>query len=320
MKLIDKFRNYVKSVEGDKYTVLSFNNETKKYKMRHNKCGYEYEVNANAFKGMHRRCPKCNGGVKYTNDEFIAKFNEVSHGKFELLSPYINGHTKILIKHIKCGSTFESLPADFIFRHKDRILDSCINCNGLKNKNTDIFKKEVYNLVGDEYTVLGEYVNNRQKILMHHNAENCKGGKDNKFYVSPKTFITLHSRCPYCKASTGEKTIRTYLQQHKYNFSEHVRDLNCLSKSGRNLEFDFKINLNDNDFILLEYDGRLHFEPWNVGEEHELKLQKQQENDAIKDEFCKNNNYKLYRISYKDDIIKTLTEILPSTTIESITE
>lgn len=41
--------------------------------------------------------------------------------------------------------------------------------------NTEIFKKRVQDVVGDEYSVLGEYVDyNHTKIKMRHNICGCE--------------------------------------------------------------------------------------------------------------------------------------------------
>ena len=53
------------------------------------------------------------------------------------------------------------------------------------------FVKDVYSLVGDEYTVLGNYINNKTKILMIHNK--CGYQWD----VQPAHFLN-GSRCPKC--------------------------------------------------------------------------------------------------------------------------
>jgi hypothetical protein len=57
-----------------------------------------------------------------------------------------------------------------------------------------------------------------------------------------------------------------------------------------------KIELYDKK-IVIEFDGRQHFQPileW----EGEEGLKKIQENDKIKNEFCKKNNIIMFRISY----------------------
>jgi very-short-patch-repair endonuclease len=72
------------------------------------------------------------------------------------------------------------------------------------------------------------------------------------------------------------------------------------------LPFDFYLkNLN----LLIEYDGRQHFEAVDLfgGEEG---LKKRKINDNIKNEYCKKNRISLLRISYLDDIKERLDSYL----------
>lgn len=41
----------------------------------------------------------------------------------------------------------------------------------MRRKTTTEFKQEVYGLVGNEYTVLGEYKNERTPIALRHNED-----------------------------------------------------------------------------------------------------------------------------------------------------
>lgn len=71
-----------------------------------------------------------------------------------------------------------------------------------KRKTTDIFKEEVKLKTGNEYTVIGDYINNKTKIEMRH--EVC--GKN--YLVRPHDFLDRNRRCPHCfksiKPSTDE--------------------------------------------------------------------------------------------------------------------
>ena len=79
---------------------------------------------------------------------------------------------------------------------------------------------------------------------------------------------------------------------------------------GKNLRPDFRFIKHK---IMIEYDGIQHFEPKTFGgisqEQAEEKFKETQENDRIKDQFCKDNDYKMIRISYKDfpNILSILT-------------
>jgi len=60
-----------------------------------------------------------------------------------------------------------------------------------KKKTQEEFEKEVYNLVGNEYTVLGKYIDALKKILIRHN--NC----NYEWNVQPSNFLE-GQRCPVC--------------------------------------------------------------------------------------------------------------------------
>ena len=63
--------------------------------------------------------------------------------------------------------------------------------NNKKYKYTqEEFLKIIYDLVGDEYTVLSDYNGNRNKILMRHNV--C----GNEWWITPSNFIEHSTRCP----------------------------------------------------------------------------------------------------------------------------
>ena len=42
-----------------------------------------------------------------------------------------------------------------------------------KRKTNNEFLQEVFSLVGDEYSVLSPYINNKTKVLMRHNCKEC---------------------------------------------------------------------------------------------------------------------------------------------------
>ena len=62
--------------------------------------------------------------------------------------------------------------------------------------------------------------------------------------------------------------------------------------------------LDDEKFVFIEFDGRQHFEPVNFGGISDEQANKNFEDlktcDKLKDDFCKENGYKMIRICYKD--------------------
>jgi hypothetical protein len=76
-------------------------------------------------------------------------------------------------------------------RNRTIMNTKCPECCGNKKKDTKTFKSEVFELVGEEYSVVGEYINTITSIYMLHNT--CA----NKYFVTPANFIR-GTRCPKC--------------------------------------------------------------------------------------------------------------------------
>lgn len=75
----------------------------------------------------------------------------------------------------------------------------------LRRKTNEQFKKEVFDLVGDEYVFLEPYVNTNTKIKVKHNT--CGHIYD----VAPAKFL-LGRRCPYCNGN-HKKTDAEFKQE-----------------------------------------------------------------------------------------------------------
>ena len=69
------------------------------------------------------------------------------------------------------------------------------------------FVKKVYDLVGDEYTVLSEYTDSRLKVKFKHNIKNC--GK--QFEMRASHFTSDGCRCPHCKYKNHKLLLWTHL-------------------------------------------------------------------------------------------------------------
>ena len=122
-----------------------------------------------------------------------------------------------------------------------------------------------------------------------------------------KPFKHLQTQgCPKCKLSKGILKICKILDSKniKYNMEKSIEG--CVSMNNIKLRFDIHIIESD---IYIEYDGEQHFrsvESWGG----ELGFRAVKERDDIKDKFCKKNNIKLFRISYKDNIEEKIKEII----------
>ena len=89
----------------------------------------------------------------------------------------------------------------------------------------------VFNLVNNEYTVLGEYKTCHEKILFKHNICN------KEYYVSPNKFLQGR-RCPYCNKSIKKNKWNT--NSFKEYLQKENNDYELLSKY---INSDIKVKL-----------------------------------------------------------------------------
>ena len=120
-----------------------------------------------------------------TQKEFEQDVFDSLGDKIEVKGIYVNNRTKIEVKCNVCNYEWETNPYPLTVGH------GCPKCSGNLKKTTEQFKKEVFELVGDEYEVMGEYKGTHKKIKLKHNV--C--GKT--FYMVAKAFLISGQRCPY---------------------------------------------------------------------------------------------------------------------------
>ena len=126
----------------------------------------------------------------------------------------------------------------------------------------------------------------------------CKYG-DEWDTTTIDNFVNKKYCCPICserqQKSRPVLEIKEYLSNNNIKFIMKKRFDDCKNKQA--LPFDFYLQEQN---ICIEYDGIQHFkavEHWG-GEEY-LKIR--QNNDQIKNQYCKDNNIRLIRIRYDED-------------------
>lgn len=94
--------------------------------------------------------------------------------EYMILSEYTKLSEKIKILHKKCNREFEMKANNFLHNKQN-----CPHCNPTKHdRKTDTeFKKEVYELVGDEYKFIEPYNGSLRRIKYIHNV--CGKNKHN---------------------------------------------------------------------------------------------------------------------------------------------
>lgn len=138
---------------------------------------------------------------KKTHDEFVSEVFDLVGHEYYVVGNYKRAHDKIEIKHNKCGKVFKVRPSAFLYGTR------CSHCFRPEKKTQQEFKKEIFNTVGKEYSVIGEYKNYHSKILIKHNV--C----GYEYEVRPGHFITTGRRCPKCNGG---------VRREGYNLNEHV--------------------------------------------------------------------------------------------------
>lgn len=104
--------------------------------------------------------------------------NEITNGKISIIHEDLisNNHDEVKMQCNVCGYEFKQSVHVLKNNLKD-VKDiektyGCAICSKKRKKNTETFKQEVYDLVGDEYEVVSEYINTDTYIEMKH----CKCG------------------------------------------------------------------------------------------------------------------------------------------------
>lgn len=290
----DEVYTYIKENKGELLTSREdYKNTKEKMLIKCWHCGKTFKQSFQSFRNSkHKACKKCAYYLlarerSKTTEEFKREVYSLEGDNYEVLGEYFNAKTKIKMKHKECGYEYYVTPRAFLEQG-----NRCVKCGEYKKMPHEVFLEKVYNLVGDEYTVLEEYKTSMDKINIKHNK--CR----NVWFTTPNNFLA-GTRCPYCQRSTGEEKIAKVLENNKIKYNEQQTFDNC--KYINPLFFDFYLPEHN---LCIEFDGRHHFELCGFGEKDKNKIIKKFNNikkrDQIKNKYCKDNDIKLLRIPYWD--------------------
>jgi hypothetical protein len=226
-----------------------------------------------------------------THKQFVYEAHQIHGNKYKYPDKYKGTTIKLkIICHVH--GEFHQVPAKHINNKQ-----GCPKCAGKYSTLQDFI--DASNIKHDnkycyDSTVMG--TNKKCKVLI-------KCHDHGLFSQTPKDHLSGRG-CPKCRTSKGELEISKILTEHSIKFTHQFKFLDC--KHINDLYFDFKI---DNLPICIEYDGRQHFEVVNsFGGIKEFELIKRR--DSIKNKYCLKNGIKLFRISYKDNLLKVLSKII----------
>jgi very-short-patch-repair endonuclease len=283
----EEFIKRSKLVHGDRYdySITNYINKRSKVKIICKKHGI-FEQTAYCHYYFKQGCSECKVNKQLTTEEFIKRSKLVHGDRYDYsLVNYKNAYTKVDIICKKHGI--------FSIRPSDHKKCGCSLCSLGYNKNNNISEEEYIKkakiIHKNRYNYSKtKYSNSRSKVTII-----CKIHGD----FIQKAESHLRGRgCPNCKKSNGENKIEYYLKNANLNYDKQKSFENC--KNILNLLFDFYLP----DYnICIEYDGIQHFIPikyFGGIDNYNLRVKL----DKIKNEYCKNNNIRLIRISYKENI------------------
>lgn len=146
-------------------------------------------------------------------------------------------------------------------------------------------------MIGNEYSLVGTYINAKTKITLKHNI--C----GHEYYVLFSNF-KKGNRCPYCMCSKGEQKIMHFLEYFDIEFVFQKKYNDLFGIGGKNLSYDFYIPKYN---TLIEYQGGFHDNSggaFSLQDNKHYEIQKM--HDIYKKEYAIKNNIKLLEIWYYD--------------------
>lgn len=190
-------------------------------------------------------CPKCKGGVRLSNEEFIKKAKNIHGDRYNYsMVVYQNARKKIRIICQKHGVFLQS-PIDHLQGC------GCAKC-GIENNSiartstTDEFIEKARKVHGEKYDYSNvDYTNNSTKVCII-----CP--KHGEFWQTPANHL-FRKGCPKCNASKLEESIREFLVDKGIEFV-HQSKFEWLDK--QSLDF-FLPRYN----VAIECQGIQHFRP-----------------------------------------------------------
>ena len=229
-----------------------------------------------------------------TYEEYIEALNDINPS-IVVLGDYINASTPILHKCVIHNVEWMVSPSNILSGH------GCRECGNEKikkalSKTQEQYIEEVAN-VNPDIEVMGQYINARTPI-MHR----CK--IDGYEWMTMPYSVLSGYGCPVCSESSGERQIRQWLDKHciVYEYQKIFDDCRNVLP----LPFDFYLPKYNS---CIEFDGGQHYFPVNLfgGEE---SFEKTVKHDEIKNKYCEDNDIRLLRIPYYEDVDEQLNNFL----------
>lgn len=255
------------------------------------------------FRRLKSCCPE---GLKEAkllkSKERFLKKARLKHGNKYIY--HLDGITNLKNLKIECplhGIFFQTLGNHYKHGCKKCGIDKCSKAHRKKNEKFIEQSNEVHNNYYNYEKVLYKGAHIHVTIICPKHGE---------FLQTPANHLSSHG-CFSCRATTSknEKLINDYLISNNIEFicQKRFEDLKTTDKTY--LFFDFYLEQYN---LLIEYDGEHHFRPipFNKNKDSKLIFERIKYLDNLKEEYAKKNNINLHRITYKENTLERLTEII----------
>lgn len=150
---------------------------------------------------------------KKTHEEFIKEIHNYN-SNVDVLSTYINVHTPVKFKCRVCGYEWQSTPHSMKRSHA-----VCLQCIG-KAVTPNFFRKRVFDEVGEEYSILSDYVDTNTPVEFKHVV--C----GTTFKMKPISFFKSQTKC-----SNKDCKHKIHAKINEDKFAKRVDSLGYIIKS-----------------------------------------------------------------------------------------
>lgn len=209
-KTNEYFIKEVGGLVGDEYTFLeTYVNNRTHLEVKHNECGYTYKITPKDFLNG-SRCRECSIKRRTINpNKYKEDFEDIMGTEFTLLSEYLKGRSPVKIRHEVCGN-ISSVRGSALY-------EGSIGCkvcaDKTQTKPLKQFNKEVKEVLGNDYEVIGNYTNKETPIKMRH--QTC-----GKTYKASPNNILRGSRCHHCYYS-NTKTHEEFIKEVNHRLQDY---------------------------------------------------------------------------------------------------
>lgn len=293
-------------IHGDRYCydLVEYKNNKTKVCITCREHGIFWQTPHNHI-DIKRGCPKCNGGVRLTQDE--ANNNIIFRLKNDIIlsKPYIhkNNRSRLYLKCLKDGYEWNTIYNNFVNTET-----GCPKCSNVATLTQEEVEENIKKRCLEEDCILYKPLkyNIIQKTRLHLLCNKDK----HKWSTSYNNFVNCKTGCSVCKQSHLEKDIFLFLLKDNIIFEQQKRFKWLGRKS-----LDFYLP----DYnIAIECQGGQHF---NSHKRYggEIGLNTIMKRDKEKFELCKQNNINLIYYSYKKLLPKEYHSFI-FTNVEKIKE